>query len=142
MAAEPPPPSRPAATEPASVPKLDLPREVAEWFVNEVEPGFRQDIAAEIRFQMLHYANRYRGSVLSNSVAEHIAQCRPAENLSGNDAYYFDRSGDLVNFFAKWAARWVLAGNPDLPTAHAAVGAGLWLAGEKWERMKPLNSAG
>jgi hypothetical protein len=126
--------SAPAPTstcQPTVAPKFDLPSELAEWLINEVDRGYWQDVADDIRYQIWIFADRHRRLVVSGSVAQVIAECRPAEAISTGP--------EMISFYAEWAARWLLALHSAPPAAYSSVEAGMRLAHRRWEGMELLT---
>lgn len=126
-------PASPPNCEPSLPIPRDLRNEMAEWFINEVDAGLRQDVADETRFQIRNFPV-YKRPVMSCPVAQVTSECRPIENLS--------TAPEMIDFYAEWAIRWLLALNPDHQAANLLVGAGLHLASEKFETMDQASARG
>lgn len=118
-------------SERASSPASDLSRHLARWFMDEVDAGYRQDVASEIKTQVWKWADYHRATAAATKVADVIAECQP--DIGGSRAY------DLINFYSEWGTKWLLALNPDIGVVCSIVGTGLCLANEQWERLSPLT---
>jgi hypothetical protein len=113
----------------------ELPARVAQWLIDEVDPGYQKDVVEEIKRQIFYYwGDQYRTSTLSNDIAEVIAECRPDFEASS--------SPELTAFYAEWGTKWLLSLTSDPFVICSAVENGLRLAEEQWEQMDTIDSTG
>jgi hypothetical protein len=111
-----------------TVPNPKLQRALERWIDREIDPEYldavREEIAYQLGFDDLHYISaRCKGT---HAV---VRACKPEYNADT----------DLRSFYAVWAARWLLALQPDKDLVRAVVGPAFRAAKANWENLSPLT---
>jgi hypothetical protein len=115
-----------------AVSKQDLVSLLHAWFVDEVEPGYYQDVADEIRHQVWCFSQNHQISVTSTIARDIIEQSRPVYAIAHAS------SPELTAYFAGWP-KWLLALNSDPLVVHDAVGSGMLAARTYVGSLTPLT---
>jgi hypothetical protein len=89
---------------------------VCRWFVDNVEPGFREEIFQQARSQVLAYPWQYVRTSVSRSLGDLIQEGRPTIQS--------DQSCDYTNGYVEWLLGWMLAVRPDPKFIFGAIGCG------------------
>jgi hypothetical protein len=124
-----PPQAEPRET--GEIPPADLVRFLAHWFLNEVEPGYRHDVASELKMQVWTMADHYLRPTAATNVPDIIAECRLELNSSN--------AAEVIGLYASWGARWLLAVNRDLALVCTVIDNGYRSANEQQEKLDAME---
>ncbi len=118
--------------EPTPTPRVDLANQVAQWLIDEVEPGYQKDVVDEMKNQVWFHADFHKVTTRSTNVAEIITECR--------HVYIKQSCGpEMTSYFAEWGARWLLAVDSHVVPVFRSIEDGARLARERWNSMDDLT---
>jgi hypothetical protein len=112
------PPSNETTPQPFSnLPNQEIINTVECWFINNVEPAFRQEVFDQARELVLSHPQQYRRSLVSRSLRDLIEVARPPM-----DAIVL--SDDYTRAHVEWLLGWMLALCPYPKFVFQSIGAG------------------